>query len=276
MLPRMAASTTRPATATLSLTAPFTRRSLDTICSALHETYVEDAYDTSETHAAVLVPLCNVNNKPGILLEVRGKLRTHSGEVSFRSFPGGRVDDTDVSILAAALRETQEEVGSHAEQVEILGRFGPPEKSLSGLRVWPYVGFIHSTRHPSPSFSKPDRDLDEGSDTPLPSLSLSSLVLSKTEVAHAFHLPLSDLQSAPRLHEYLFRGGSPYFAVDVSDIIRRYASGEVVSSDGPAVSWASDPEQRDEIGGGREGRLEVWGLTGWYLNVFMKTLGLHS
>ena len=25
------------------------------------------------------------------------------------------------------------------EQVEILGRFGPPQLSLGGLRVWPYV-----------------------------------------------------------------------------------------------------------------------------------------
>lgn len=100
-------------------------------------------------------------------------------------------------------------------------------------------------------------------------------MLSKTEVAHAFHLSLSDLRSASRLHEYTFRGGAPYFAVDVSDIMTRHTTGEVVSSNGP-VPWASDPEQRDEIGGGREGRLEVWGLTGWYLNVLLRTLGLYE
>lgn len=112
-------------------------------------------------------------------------------------------------------------------------------------------------------------------DTPLPSLPLSGLVLSPKEVAHAFHLPLSALRSAPRLHEYLFRGQSPYFAVDVSDIITAREGGQVVSSDGP-ISWASDPQRRDEIGGGLDGRLEVWGLTGWYLNVLMRTLGVYD
>jgi|ERR1700722_4186496 len=34
-----------------------------------------------EENAAILIPFCNVDGDPGILLEVRGKLRTHSGEV---------------------------------------------------------------------------------------------------------------------------------------------------------------------------------------------------
>lgn len=45
----------------------------------------------------------------------------------------------DSTPLAAALRETEEEMGIHPTQVEILGRLGPPERSLSGMSVWPYV-----------------------------------------------------------------------------------------------------------------------------------------
>jgi hypothetical protein len=45
----------------------------------------------------------------------------------------------DKTFLAAALRETQEEVGILPDRVEILGQVGPPQLSLSGLRVWPYV-----------------------------------------------------------------------------------------------------------------------------------------
>lgn len=116
---------------------------------------------------------------------------------------------------------------------------------------------------------------EDDADAPLPNLSLSDLKLSQREVAHAFHLPLSELVSAPRLHQYLFRGLSPYFAIDVSDIITAHESGQVVSSDGQ-IPWASDPTGRDEIGGGLEGRLEVWGLTGWYLNVLMRILGVYS
>lgn len=100
-------------------------------------------------------------------------------------------------------------------------------------------------------------------DAPLPSLSLSSLRISHPEVANVFHLPLSALASPTRLHTYKFRGTRPYFAVTVSDLVE-------------GVHWSSDPEQRDEIGGGREGRLEVWGLTGWYLSLLMKTLQVYQ
>ena len=109
----------------------------------------------------------------------------------------------------------------------------------------------------------------------MPSLSLSSLTLSPIEVAHAFHFPLSAVHSAPRLHQYLFRGQRPYWAIDVSDIIAAHTTGEVVST-AAQEDWASDPEQRDEIGGGLEGRLDVWGLTGWYLNVLLRTLGVYG
>jgi 8-oxo-dGTP pyrophosphatase MutT (NUDIX family) len=46
---------------------------------------------------------------------------------------------TDKTFLAAALRETHEEVGIVPDQVEILGQVGPSQLSLGGLRVWPYV-----------------------------------------------------------------------------------------------------------------------------------------
>ena len=112
----------------------------------------------------------------------------------------------------------------------------------------------------------------------LPSLPLSSLTLSRQEVAHAFHLPLAAAVSPTRLHSYLFRGARPYYAVSVADLVR--GPDAVHSQRDPCgkteVRWINDPQQRDEVGGGREGRLEVWGLTGWYLNVLLRTLGVYS
>ncbi|KAL1943100.1 hypothetical protein VTO73DRAFT_4771 [Trametes versicolor] len=253
----------------VSLTEPLTRRSCIAIRHALEAAYgqaSEHALDPAEAHAAVLVPLCNVDGRPGVLLEVRGKLRTHSGEVSF---PGGKVDETDPSTLAAALRETEEEVGVCPEQVEILGRFGPPETSLKGLRVWPYVAFVR------PAGTGATAPTPEDLDAPLPSLSLATLALSPREVAHAFHLPLSALLSPTRMHSYLFRGARPYYAISVADLVG--GPHAVHSDDGdPVVQWTNDPAQRDEIGGGREGRLEVWGLTGWYLCSLMRILGVYE
>jgi nudix motif 8 len=67
----------------VSLTSPFTQSSLKAIQAALAANLPREteAYDSKERNAAVLIPFCNINNTPGVLLEVRGKLRMHSGEV---------------------------------------------------------------------------------------------------------------------------------------------------------------------------------------------------
>lgn len=93
---------------------------------------------------------------------------------------------------------------------------------------------------------------------------MSSLVLSPKEVAYAFHLPLTALVSPARLRAHQFRNGEPYWAITVTDLI-----------DDGKVDWSSDPAQRDEIGGGRGGSLEVWGLTGWYLSLWSKVINVY-
>lgn len=89
--------------------------------------------------AAVLVPL--VPRAPGlrVLLTRRtDALRHHPGQVSF---PGGKVEDADADVVAAALREASEEVGLARSQAQPLG-YLDPLATITGFRVLPVVAWI--------------------------------------------------------------------------------------------------------------------------------------
>lgn len=93
---------------------------------------------SNKRQAAVLVPIVR-RPQPGLLLTQRSiMLRKHAGQVAF---PGGAVDDTDRSLIAAALREAQEEVAIPPESVEVIGTL-PPVDSVTGFQVTPIVGII--------------------------------------------------------------------------------------------------------------------------------------
>jgi 8-oxo-dGTP pyrophosphatase MutT (NUDIX family) len=89
--------------------------------------------------AAVLVPLVDRPEGVQVLLTLRtDHLSDHAGQISF---PGGRVDPEDLSPVAAALRETEEEIGLSRQHVQLLGTlreyFIP-----TGYRVVPAVGWV--------------------------------------------------------------------------------------------------------------------------------------
>lgn len=67
-------------------------------------------------------------------------LKHHPGQVAF---PGGKLDDGDASLEAAALREAQEEIGLDPNSVEVLGRL-PSHETVTSFVVTPIVALIHS------------------------------------------------------------------------------------------------------------------------------------
>jgi 8-oxo-dGTP pyrophosphatase MutT (NUDIX family) len=86
--------------------------------------------------AAVLVGLVAHPGEVRVLLTRRSTaLRVHSGQIAF---PGGRIDPTDESAIAAALREAQEEIGLDPRHVEPLGILGPYTTG-TGFRIVPVV-----------------------------------------------------------------------------------------------------------------------------------------
>lgn len=94
----------------------------------------------AENHraAAVLIPITD-RLEPGVILTQRPAwLRSHAGQVAF---PGGKVDDSDDTTIAAALREAQEELNIPPSVVEIIG-VADTYFSGSGYSISPVVGII--------------------------------------------------------------------------------------------------------------------------------------
>ena len=89
--------------------------------------------------AAVLIPLIWKNDQLNVLFEVRAQnLSWHPGEICF---PGGRIEAVDLSLLSAAVRETTEELGLSAGQIQVLGSLHEVISAI-GVRVYPFVGYI--------------------------------------------------------------------------------------------------------------------------------------
>jgi 8-oxo-dGTP pyrophosphatase MutT (NUDIX family) len=119
--------------------------------------------------AAVLVPLCMREERIHVLLTERThSVRDHPGQVAF---PGGMVEPGDPNLVATALRESEEEIGMQASEVEVIGYLFP-QAVITGYAVLPVVGFYRADFVPR---------------------------LDPREVASVFEVPLSYLQDSTNL-----------------------------------------------------------------------------
>jgi 8-oxo-dGTP pyrophosphatase MutT (NUDIX family) len=158
---------------------------------------------------------------PLLFMERTAHLRHHAGQISF---PGGGVDPGDASVVAAALREAEEEAAIAADDVEVIGKLPPFLTAISDRWLTPVVGLQHAE---------------------------IELRAEPFEVAHLFHVSLRDLVDAPHTTRRLERDGVArlvhFYDVDgrviwgvtaaiIDELISRLAAMGVV----PAVSGTGD------------------------------------
>src|SRR5882757_9427372 len=129
-----------------------------------------------ETEAAVLVPIYDWPENPGLLFTRRREdLKSHSGEISF---PGGRRDSGE-ELHETALRETDEELALPASEVEVAGALPPVGTFVTSYKVFPFVGVV---------------------DAEVP------LIASPDEVEAILHLRVSDLRAGYAKRRLVRRG----------------------------------------------------------------------
>lgn len=87
-------------------------------------------------NAAVLIAVVERAGQACMIMTQRTRnLRSHSGQVAF---PGGQIDAEDESVVAAALRETHEEIGVEREAFEVIGRM-PDYVTATGYQIAPVL-----------------------------------------------------------------------------------------------------------------------------------------
>ncbi len=157
---------------------------MDAICRELSEALDVNVKGKTAAYneffsAAVLVPLIFQDGEPAVLFEVRSaQLSWQPGEICF---PGGRIEKEDRSALAAAVRETQEELSIKAAEIKILGALDEIISPI-GVRLHPYVGYL--------SPHKP-------------------IVPSQDEVAEVFTIPLEFLLAHKPIVAHMEMGTRP-------------------------------------------------------------------
>jgi len=158
--------------------------------------------------AAVLVPVVLHDDDFGVLLTRRtAHLSAHAGQISF---PGGRLETDDAHAAAAALRETEEEIGLPPDQVEVIGRLDT-YVTRTGFEVTPIVGLIMP-----PTALRPDPfEVAEVFEAPL-----SFLVDPRNRELRAreFEGKLREFWAIP-FGEYLIWGATAGMLVNLSEVL---------------------------------------------------------
>lgn len=101
--------------------------------------------------AAVLIPLFYKEDYINVLLTQRSeRVIQHKGQICF---PGGSYQSGDTTLLQTALRETEEETGLIARDIEVLGELDDDSTISSRYVISPFVALI-----PYPYVFKPNHN----------------------------------------------------------------------------------------------------------------------
>ena len=124
----------------------------------------QKAVEPHPKKAAILVMFYPKHNQTYVLMMKRAlHLKSHAGEIGF---PGGVYEkDEDKSLLATALRETQEEVGVQVEVSQVIAQL-PIVNTRLGFEITPFVSVFSAAME----FKLKEDEVEEILEIPLTSL----------------------------------------------------------------------------------------------------------
>jgi 8-oxo-dGTP pyrophosphatase MutT (NUDIX family) len=159
--------------------------SLETVSSALANFRPDAQLQVAQSPArpsAVLIGLFQSDKGVEVILTRRShQLTNHRGEISF---PGGRLDEGE-TVIAAALRETHEEIGIDPSEAQVIAELSAMSTVVSNSHIVPVVARFEQRPEMQPMNSEVDRVL---------TVPLSELVRSDTYSQESWKFPDRELQ----------------------------------------------------------------------------------
>lgn len=133
------------------------------------------------TPSAVLIPLIDRDSELSVLFTLRAShLKHHPGQISF---PGGKYEPSDKTLLRTALREAWEEIGLPQQNAQVIGQI-PRYPTVTGFEITAVLAFIDPDYQPR---------------------------LDANEVSDTFEVPLSYLLNRQHHHiETIVRDNTPH------------------------------------------------------------------
>jgi 8-oxo-dGTP pyrophosphatase MutT (NUDIX family) len=107
----------------------------------------------------------------------------HQGQVCL---PGGRFEDDDETLLATALRETEEELGFSPRDIRVVGALDEVHTRQSGFAITPFVGLREFASEPIPNLAEVARVIE----VPVADLLAADSMLPRHPTVETLRYPL--------------------------------------------------------------------------------------
>ena len=168
--------------------------------------------ETNARKACVMMLFYPKNNETHLVLIIRNSYNgVHSSQIGF---PGGKVEDTDVSLEDTALRETFEEIGIHRDLIQVIRPFTPIYIPPSNFKVFPFLGYATQEL----TFVPDDREVFGIIELPLAILLDENNLVTKT-----LSTSYMEKVSVPafKFEEYYIWGATSQMLNELKDVLKK-------------------------------------------------------
>lgn len=135
----------------------------------------------------------------------------HSAQVSF---PGGKVEDVDVTLKDTAVRETYEEVGVPIKHIQVIANMSQVYIPPSNFFVQPYLGITEKR----PLFKKQDNEVEQLIEVKLQDLiDDKNIIMQNVETSYNIDVEVPAFQ----LNGFTVWGATAMVLSEIKDVIKQ-------------------------------------------------------